>query len=57
MIDKADFCIFYYNENYTPIKKSNNLFFADKQTNSGTKIAYNYAIKNKKEIINILNNL
>ena len=41
MIDKSWFCIFYYNENVA------------KQRKSGTKIAYDYAIKRKKEIINV----
>ncbi|MBQ3115490.1 MAG: DUF1273 family protein [Clostridia bacterium] len=43
MIDDSDFCIFYYNKNYnTPTK-----------TNSGTKIAYEYALKKNKKIINL----
>ena len=45
MIDKSDYCIFYYNPEY--IKKRN------VPTNSGTEIAYNYAKSLKKEIINI----
>ena len=43
MIDDSDFCVFYYNEDYTPSTK----------TNSGTKIAYKYAIKMKKKVINL----
>ena len=42
MINKATFCIFYYDENYILPK-----------SNSGTKIAYEYAIKKKKQIINL----
>lgn len=42
MIDLADICIFYYNENYSiPLK------------NSGTRLAFNYAIVKRKEIINL----
>jgi len=42
MIDNSNICIFYYNKDY---------FLSNK--NSGTKIAYNYAIKNNKKIINM----
>ncbi len=45
MINKSDFCIFYYNKDYLPLGK--------KQSQSGTKLAYEYALKNKKPIINI----
>lgn len=43
MIDKSDFCIFYFNERYTPKTK----------TQSGTWIAYKYAIKKGKKILNV----
>lgn len=43
MIDYCSYCVFYYNKNYIPQSKRN----------SGTKIAYNYAIKKNKEIINL----
>ena len=55
MINLSTYCIFYYNENYIPpIEEStkNNLFPPQKR-HSGTKIAYNYAIKKKKQIINL----
>ena len=43
MIDSSAYCVFYYNENYiAPLKR-----------NSGTKIAYQYAVKKKKTIINL----
>ena len=45
MINLSTYCVFYYNENYIPQLKN--------QRNSGTKIAYNYAIKKKKKIINL----
>lgn len=40
MIDKSDFCIFYYDEGYTPHKRR-----------SGTRIAFDYAVKQSKNII------
>lgn len=43
MIDKSDYCIFYYNKDYIPKERRN----------SGTKIAYEYAMRKHKEIINI----
>ena len=43
MINDSDFCIFYYNEAYVPPTK----------TNSGTKLAYEYAIRKKKKVINL----
>ena len=55
MIDNSTFCVFYYNENYVaPIRISpkHKLALISKR-NSGTKIAYNYAIKKKKTIINL----
>lgn len=54
LIDKADVCIFYFNENYQPPltlskKKQKNSY----QQKSGTKIAYDYAVQKKKAIINL----
>jgi len=43
MIDKSDFCIFYYNANYLP----------KTPRQSGTRIAYEYAIKKEKRIFNL----
>ncbi len=43
MIDNSLYCVFYYNENYIATSKHN----------SGTKIAYKYAVKKKKIIFNI----
>ena len=45
MIDKSDFCIFYFNSNYIPKTK----------TQSGTHLAYEYAKKKNKLIINVFN--
>ena len=46
MINKSDFCIVYYDENYAPPRRKNSkrdLF--DYQPKSGTKVAMDYAIK------------
>ena len=43
MIKDSDFCVFYFNKNYAPSTK----------TNSGTKLAYEYALRKKKIIINL----
>lgn len=54
MINKSDFCIFYYDENYLPPRRKNSrrdLF--DYQPKSGTGVAYDYAIKKKVKIINV----
>ena len=53
MIDKSSFCIFYYNPNYVPPIKNLNKMLSPQISKSGTKIAYEYAIKKKKEIINL----
>ena len=55
MIDKSTYCVFYYNEKYLPPlkKQSKGLERVKLKRNSGTKIAYDYAIKRKKEIINL----
>ncbi len=55
MIDNSTYCVFYYNENYVPPfkreTKSNSL--CPIRRNSGTKIAYKYAQKKEKKIINL----
>ena len=55
MIDSSTYCVFYYNESYVPTlsqqHKQNMLLPAKRK--SGTKIAYNYAIKKNKTIINL----
>ena len=45
MIDISSVCVFYCVDNYTPPKKA-------KKANSGTKIAYDYAVHKKKNVIN-----
>lgn len=54
MINKSDFCIFYYDENYLPPRRKNSkrdLF--DYQPKSGTGIAYEYAMKKGRKILNV----
>jgi len=54
MIDASDFCVFYYNENYKPtLRKKSKRDVSLYQPKSGTKIAYEYAKKKGKKIINI----
>ena len=54
MIDNSSYCVFYYNENYIPKTKNQcKLNMLGSKSKSGTKIAYNYAKKKKKEIINL----
>ena len=55
MIDNSTYCVFYYNENYVvPLRQQlkHNVLLTSKR-NSGTKIAYNYALKRSKIIINL----
>ena len=57
MINNSKFCIVYYNKYYTPPKrnaKSSNI--SDCQSKSGTKIAFDYAVKKQKTIINVFEN-
>ena len=54
MIDKSDYCICYYDENYQPpMRKRSNKDATGYQPKSGTKAAYNYAEKKGKRIFNI----
>ena len=54
MIDKSDYCICYYDENYQPpMRKRCNRATTSYQPKSGSKIAYDYAMKKKINIINI----
>ncbi|MGN0819294.1 MAG: hypothetical protein ACI4M6_02735 [Christensenellaceae bacterium] len=55
MIDKSTYCVFYYNKNYVPPfkRKAKRNALPPSRRNSGTKIAYEYATKNKKIIINL----
>ena len=54
MIDRSKFCVVYYDENYLPPRRKNgkrDLF--DYQPKSGTKIAYDYAVRKGSVIINV----
>ena len=54
MIDNSDFCIFYYQDSYLPpIRESNCIFLPSYQPNSGTALAYKYAVRKKKTIMNL----
>lgn len=54
MINKSDFCIVYYDENYSPPNRRNSKYdLTDYQPKSGTAVAYNYAVKKKRKIINM----
>ena len=55
MIDNSRYCVIYYDENYMPPRRKNgkkNL--GDYQPNSGTKRAYDYAVKKGLKIVNII---
>lgn len=55
MIDKSDYCICYYDENYLPpTSKQSSKDATTYQLRSGTGIAYEYAMKKKRKIINII---
>lgn len=54
MIDKSQYCIIYYDENYLPPRRKHSKSnLTDYQPKSGTKLAYEYAVKKKREIINL----
>lgn len=53
MIDKSAWCVVYYDKDYTPVGRKKSRL--GHQSNSGTKIAYNYAEKRCKNIINVNN--
>ena len=54
MINKSDFCVVYYDKNYAPPRRKNNRRdLTDYQPKSGTAVAYSYAVKKCKKIINI----
>ena len=53
MIDKSSFCVFYCDGYYISPEKENVKRPARYQPRSGTKLAYDYAVKKEKQIINI----
>ncbi|MBQ2968230.1 MAG: hypothetical protein IJE10_08955 [Clostridia bacterium] len=55
MIDRANVCVFYYDEKYLPPQtKKGRYSVTEHQPASGTKTAYEYAMKKGKEIVNLL---
>ncbi len=56
MIDKSSVCVVYYNPDYAPPRRrASRRDLTDYQPKSGTKIAYDYAVKKKRRIINMTN--
>lgn len=54
MIRDSDICVFYYDEKYQPARrKQYKKALTDYQPKSGTQIAYDYAEKENKAIINL----
>ena len=54
MIDKSDFCVVYYKEDYLPPRrKMAKRDVCDYQPKSGTAVAYEYAKRKSKKIINL----
>ena len=54
MINKSDFCVIYYDENYLPPRRKNSRRdLIDYQPKSGTAVAYSHAVKKRKEIVNV----
>ena len=55
MIDNSSYCVIYYDENYMPPRRRNSKKdVSDYQPSSGTKRAYDYAIKKNAAVINLL---
>lgn len=52
MIKDSDYCIFYYDKNYI----AKHRYKIDITRKSGTKVAYEFAIKCQKKIINLFEN-
>ena len=56
MIDRSDYCVFYYNPNYLPNMRKVSKQSLYYQPKSGTKLAYDYAVKKGKSIMNLCTN-
>ena len=55
MINKSDFCVVYYDENYLPPRRKNSRSdLTAYQPKSGTAVAYEYAMKKNRVIINVI---
>ena len=54
MIEKSDYCIFYYDSSYVPtVKKMSRHNINVFQPNSGTRVAFEYALKKRKTVYNV----
>ena len=54
MINKSRYCVVYYDKNYMPPKRKNNrMDLTSYQPKSGTALAFDYAVKKRREIINV----
>lgn len=57
MINDSDFCVFYYDKNYKPaLKKRSKRSVCYYQPKSGTEIAFLYAMRKRKILINLFQN-
>ena len=56
MIDKSKICIVYYDENYVPINAKKTML-NEFPAQSGTKLAYDYAKRKQRRIINIFDEI
>ncbi len=56
MINESEYCIIYFNKDYVPTKQKNENI-CPRQTKSGTQIAYDYALKSQRKIINIFDEI
>ena len=53
MINSSDFCVFYYDKDYAPPMRKHSRHSLYYQPKSGTRLAYEYAIQKKKNVINL----
>ena len=54
MIDNSDYCVVYYDKDYIPPRRKNSKRdLIEYQPMSGTKLAYDYAKKKNKKVINL----
>lgn len=54
MINDSDYCIFYYNKNYQPeMRKYSKRSVGYYHPKSGTKLAFDYAKKRKKQYLTL----
>ena len=53
IIEESDYCVFYYEKNYIPETKHSKDALYQRKPKSGTALAYGYAKKKNKKIINL----